>query len=80
MTTPTYKAIQHEVKLSHAFVPKTCWIAHIIELSGKKLNMAPNRLDPGARKNPWPPEKQPAIIEALRNLEAQRDLHRRSSL
>jgi hypothetical protein len=75
-----YKAIQQEVRTSHGFVPKTCWIAHVFELSGKKLNAARNRLDPGVRKNPCPPEKQPAIIEALRNLEGRGELSSRSSL
>src|SRR5271166_1266071 len=78
--TPTSKAIQDEVKTSHGFVPKPCWIAHVLELSGKKLNMAPNRLDSVVRKNPCPPEKWPAIIKVLRNLEERGDLRGRSSL
>jgi hypothetical protein len=80
MTMPTYEAIQHEVKITDGFVPKTCWIAHVFELSGKKLRVAPNRIDPSVRKYPCPAEKQPAIIEALHGLEQQDARKRRSSL
>ncbi len=76
----TYRSIQQEVKITHGFVPRTCWIAHVLELSGKRLRVAPNRLDPDVRKNPCPPEKQPAIIKVLRNLEEQGGQHRRRSL
>ncbi len=68
---PTYEAIQHEVRITFGFVPKTCWIAHVFELLDKKLGVAPNRIDPIIRKCPCPSEKQAAIVEALRNLEQQ---------
>jgi hypothetical protein len=57
--------------MTYGFVPKTCWIAHVFELSGKKPRVAANRIDAGVRKCPCPAEKQPAIIEALRKLEQQ---------
>jgi hypothetical protein len=76
----TYEAIQRQVKITDGFVPKTCWIAHVFELSGKKLRLAPNRIDPGVRKYPCPAEKQPAITEALRRLEQQDIQHRGSSI
>ncbi len=76
---PTYEAIQHEVRMTDGFVPKTCWIADVLDRSGKKLRVAPNRIDPVVRKYPCPAEKQPGIIRALRKLE-QYAQKRRSSL
>ncbi|MBZ5665865.1 MAG: hypothetical protein LAO30_14780 [Acidobacteriia bacterium] len=66
---PTYEAIQREVTITFCFVPKTCWIADVLALSGKKLRVAPNRVDRGVRKYPCPTEKQAAIIEAFHKLE-----------
>jgi len=68
---PTYQAIQHEVRITSCFVPKTCWIAHVLELLGKKPRSASNRADANVRKYPCPAEKQAAIIEAIRKLEKQ---------
>jgi hypothetical protein len=77
---PTYETIQREVRITFCFVPKTCWIAHVLALLGKKLRVAPNRIDRSVRKYPCPADKQAAIIEALRKLE-QHDLRpHRSSL
>ena len=70
---PTYKAIQREVRTASGFVPKTCEIAHVFKLLGKKLRVAPNRIDPSVRKYLCPAEKRAAIIEALRRL-GQQDL------
>ncbi len=64
----TYKAIQTEVRTANGFVPKTCWIAHVLEQLGNKPRFAPNRIDTWARKNPCPTEKRGAIIEALHKL------------
>lgn len=66
---PTYRQIQDKVKFTSGFVPKTCWIADVLTLVGKKLRAAPNRIDPHVRKNPCPIEKQWAIISAIRQLE-----------
>jgi hypothetical protein len=66
---PTYKAIQREVRITSGFVRKTCEIAHVLELLGKKLRIAPNRINPNVRRYPCPTEKQAAIVEALRKLE-----------
>src|SRR3989442_608619 len=76
-TMPTYKAVEHAVRMTYGFVPKTCWNAHVFELSGKKPRVAPNRIDPNVRKYPCPVEKRPAIIEALRKLEPQDAQHGR---
>lgn len=62
---PTYKRIQQEVQATAGFVPKTCWIAHCFEISGKKTCQAWNRLKRNARQHPCPPEKQVAILQAI---------------
>ena len=75
-TRPTYTAIGQEARVTYGLVPKSCWIAHALEISDKKPRAAPNRIDCGVRKYPCPVEKQSAIMEALRRLaplEAQRD-------
>jgi hypothetical protein len=64
----TYKDVQRQVTISAGFVPKTCWIAHVLELLGGNPRYAPNRISPGERKHPCPPEKMPAIIAALYKL------------
>jgi hypothetical protein len=64
----TYEDIQREVKVSAGFVPKTCWIAHVLNLLGMKLRTAPNRINSSERKCPCPPEKRLAIIAALYKL------------
>jgi hypothetical protein len=80
MGIPTYKAIQSEVKVFGGFVPKTCWVAHVFELSGRKLRVAPNRIDTTIRKYPCPAEKQAAILEAVRKLQQREAQPDRSSL
>jgi hypothetical protein len=75
---PTYKAIQREVRITSGLVPKTCEIAHVLELLGQRPRIAPNRINPNVRRYPCPTEKQAAIVEALRKLEDVRP--RRSSL
>jgi hypothetical protein len=61
----TYAEIQAWVKEHAGFVPKTCWIAHVKELSGVKPRLAPNRADPGKRIVPCPPGKVEPIRRAL---------------
>ena len=75
---PIYAAVQRDVEFTSGFVPKACWIAHVLELLGKKLRIAPNRIDPNVKRDPCPTGKQAAIVEALRKLEDVRP--RRSSL
>ncbi len=64
----TYKDVQREVKLSAGFVPKTCWIAHVLQLLGIRLRQAANRIRPEERKHPCPPENRPAMVAALYKL------------
>lgn len=65
---PTYRDVMREVKISAGFTPKTCWIAHVLELLGVKLSRAPNRISLAERKHPCPPEKMSAIMAALYKL------------
>jgi hypothetical protein len=64
----TYKDVQWEVKLRAGFVPKTCWIAHVLELLGTKLRQAPNRIHPEERRHPCPSERRLVIIAAFYKL------------
>ena len=54
------------VVATHGFMPKTCWIAHVMADHGLTRRVASNRLDPRKRKHPCPPDKRPAIENALR--------------
>jgi hypothetical protein len=63
----TYKEIQGCVKKQSGFVPKTCWIAHVLELNGKPPRVAANRTDPRTRQVPCPAEKRPGIERCLRH-------------
>ena len=60
----TYRQIQDWVKQQYGFVPKTCWIAHVKEISGIKVNKAPNRLGE-ERLIPCPQDKVELILQAL---------------
>ncbi len=62
----TYKEIQQWVKQKYNFVPKTCWIAHVKELSGLPVAQASNRKGE-ERMKPCPPEKIESIRAAFRH-------------
>ena len=64
----TYKQIQDWVKQRYGFVPKTCWVAHIKELSGVEVCKAPNRMGE-ERKLPCPQDKVEPIRAALKHFE-----------
>ena len=61
----TYRQIQAEVEARSGFVPKTCWIAHILSDHGLSKRTAPNRIDPKARTQPCPIERRASIEAAL---------------
>jgi hypothetical protein len=65
---PTYTDIAECVKQRHGFVPKTCWIAHVKELNGLPVRVAPNRQSQAARMVPCPPEKRAAIEGCIKYL------------
>lgn len=62
----TYKEIQMWVKENHGFVPKTCWIAHVKEISGLPVRRAPNRIG-NQRMNPSPKHCVVPIQNALKH-------------
>ncbi len=79
----TYRHMRYsvrKVRVSAGFVPKTCWIAHVLEFPGIRLGAAPNRILPEERKHPCPPAKRSAIVAGLYKLgrvqAAQTDLPR----
>jgi len=62
----TYAEIQDYVKSKYRYTPKTCWIAHMKELTGQEVGRAPNRQG-AARIHPCPEDKRPDIVEAFRH-------------
>jgi len=48
----TYRKIQEYVMANFGFVPKTCWIAHVLSDYGMTHGAAPNRIDANRRKVP----------------------------
>lgn len=65
---PTYRQVQDYVKSKNGFVPKTCWIAHVLSDHGLTKREAHNRHSKGSRVHPCPPEKREAIVTALKTL------------
>jgi hypothetical protein len=63
-----YKIVRLRVKELYGFVPKTCWIAHVLELNGGTPRVAHNRIDPKLRQVPCPPNKRNPIEHVLREL------------
>lgn len=62
----TYKEIQQWIKQKYGYVPKSCWIAHVKELSSLNPRVANNRYDPAKREKPCPPHKIEHIKNAFR--------------
>lgn len=50
----------------YGFVPETCWIAHVKQMSGLAMRKAPNRKS-AAWVKPCPPQKVESIRAALRH-------------
>ena len=65
----TYKNIQKWVKNKYGYIPKTCWIAQVKELSGLIVKKAWNRKDENVRQVPCPVQKIEHIKEALKYYE-----------
>lgn len=63
----TYFQISEHVKKTNGFVPKTCWIAHVLSDHGLTKRMAKNRANSGSRKYPCPEMKRGDIEQALRH-------------
>lgn len=65
----TYKEIQQYVKSKYGCCIKTCWIAHMKELSGIKVKISHRRYDKNVRTNPCPENKKEYIKEAFIHFE-----------
>jgi hypothetical protein len=63
----TYAQIQEYLRRRHGCTVKTCWIAHVKELNGLPVRVAPNRLSADRRVDPCPASKRPLIEEAMRH-------------
>ncbi len=63
----TYEKIQNYMKEKYGYDVKSCWIAHVKELSGLKVNIAPNRIDINKRQVPCPEDKIEPIKDAFRH-------------
>ena len=61
----TYKELQQYVKNKYGYSVKTCWIAHMKELSGIKVKVSHRRYDENVRTNPCPENKMKGIKEAF---------------
>jgi hypothetical protein len=66
MLMATYREVSDFVRRNFGFVPKSCWIAHVKELSGLPVKRAWNRSSQG-RKMPCPLEKVEPIRAAFRH-------------
>jgi len=64
----TYRQIQDWVKKNYGFTIKTCWIAHVKEISGLPVKRAHNRRWV-IRLEFCPPEKIEPISKALKHFE-----------
>jgi hypothetical protein len=64
----SYRTIQSYVRLQYGFVPKTCWIAHVLADHGQTRGPAYNRIDFNRRVAPCPTNKRLAIEQACRKL------------
>jgi hypothetical protein len=61
----TYDQIETYVNDQFGFKPKSCWIAHVKEMSGLLVRRAWNRTS-AKRRVPCPPDRSEPIKEALR--------------
>jgi hypothetical protein len=63
----TYQQISDHVRKHYKFVPKTCWIAHVLSEYGLTKRVAPNRHNLNRCLHPCPDNRRPAIESALRH-------------
>lgn len=66
----TYREIQEYVRTTRQFVPKTCWIAHILSEHNLTKRQSPNRIDATQRSHPCPASKRAVLEEAMREIGA----------
>ena len=63
----TYAELREYVRARYGRSVKTCWIAHMKELSGLPVRTSPNRMSPTRRKHPCPEWARPMIEDAMRH-------------
>ncbi len=63
----TYAEIQEYVEEMYACTVKTCWIAHVRELTGLPVKRSHKRMPGSPRKHPCPEWARPMIEEAMRD-------------
>jgi hypothetical protein len=64
----TYKQIQEDVLAHCKRSVKSCWIAHVKELNGLSVRLAPNRRSTTTRMVPCPDEIRPLIEQSMLRL------------
>lgn len=62
----TYREIAEFVRSKYGKTVKTCWFAHVKDLSGLKPRRTPNRMNDW-RVHPCPDDKRPLIEDAMRH-------------
>jgi hypothetical protein len=62
----TYREVQNRVREQYGFVPKTCWIAHILSDHNSLTRRAVSLMNVGVRRYPCPDDKRPPIETVLR--------------
>ena len=63
----TYKQITEYVKNEYGYTPKSCWIAHMKEVSGLNPKVSPRRYSVNSRVHPCPQHKQNDLIETFKH-------------
>jgi hypothetical protein len=63
----TYQEIQNWVEKQNGFVPKTCWIAHVMSDHNLTTRRASNRINGTLRRYSCPTDKRDAIVAALKH-------------
>ena len=63
----SYKEIQEYVRANNGFVPKSCWIAHVLSDLELTKRVSHRRRDGAPRLYPCPDAKRPAILAALKH-------------
>jgi hypothetical protein len=64
----TYTQVQRYVRDRYGFLPKTCWIAHVLADHGLTTRIAVNRKDPERRVEVCPERRRPVLEAALKEL------------
>ena len=61
------REIQSYIKNKYGYIAKTCWIAHVKEMSGLNVEISPRRIYVNKRKVPYPENKIEPAGNAFRH-------------